>query len=98
MLSANVINITTTVQIQQALCNKYIGGYKGHTEMKSSIARCDSEITKTFNEWLSNNKDKYTNSRLILQGATHLISVQMWVDFMDWLYSDSKNFKNTKKG
>lgn len=66
--------------------------------MKSSIARCDSDITRTFNEWLRSNKDKYTNSRLILQGATHLISVQMWVDFMDWLYSDSKNFKNTKKG
>lgn len=66
--------------------------------MKSSIARCDSEITKTFREWLINNKDKYTNGRLILQGATHLISVQIWVDFMDWLYSDSKNFKNTKKG
>lgn len=69
-----------------------IYGYKGYAEMKSSIARCDSEITRTFNEWLYSNKDKYNNSRLILQGATHLISVQMWVDFMDWLYSDSEKF------
>lgn len=28
MLSVNVITIATTVQIQQALCNKYIGVIK----------------------------------------------------------------------
>jgi hypothetical protein len=66
--------------------------------MRDSIIKRDNDICKKFSKWLYSNKDKYTNSGLILQGATHLITVTMWVDFMDWLYTDSKNFKNAKKG
>lgn len=60
--------------------------------MKGSIARCNMGTTSKFKEWLSMNTDRYTDSRLILQGATQLISFDMWCDFMNWLNTDSKKF------